>query len=158
MSLMGVISAKPGYSGGRIPNPTYEQVIIGKTGHAEVTEVEFNPGQISFEVLLSVFFSTHDPTTVNRQEGDIGEQYRSVIFYTSEEQNKQAEDFIKQLEVDKVFSNSIVTQIEPFQAFYEAEDYHKNYYERNKDKPYCQVVINPKLAKLKQKFASLIKI
>lgn len=154
--LKGVVSVKPGYSGGEKPNPSYEEVCSGSTGHAEVIKIEYDSSEIDFEVLLEVFFSTHDPTTLNRQGNDVGEQYRSVIFYTSDEQKQKAEEFISKLTADKVYSSAIVTQIKPLEKFYEAEDYHHNYFERNKDKPYCQVVINPKLQKFKKHYISLI--
>lgn len=156
-NLRGVISVGPGYTGGHVPNPTYEQVAMGDTGHAESIEVVFDPEEISYADLLNVFFGTHDPTTPNRQGHDIGEEYRSAIFYASVQQKQEAEKFIQQLESDKIFPDSIVTELAPLGEFYEAEDYHKNYYERNKDKPYCQIVINPKIAKLKEKFAPLLK-
>ncbi len=154
--LKGVISVKPGYAGGTKSNPTYEEVCGGKTGHAEVIKIEYDPAQIEYKVLLEVFFSTHDPTTLNRQGNDVGEQYRSVIFYTSPQQKAEAEKFIALLTLDKVYNSPIVTQVKPLDKFYEAEDYHHNYFERNKDKPYCQVVINPKLQKFKKHYISLI--
>ncbi len=155
--LIGVISVAPGYAGGSKPNPTYEEVCNGTTGHAEVIKIEYDPAQIEYKVLLEVFFSTHDPTTLNRQGNDVGEQYRSVIFYANEEQKKAAEEFIAQLTKDAVYSVSIVTQIKPLDKFYEAEDYHHNYFEQNKDKPYCQLIINPKLQKFKQHYSKLMK-
>ncbi len=155
-SLKGVASVIPGYAGGTMQSPSYEVVSSGRTGHAEVIKIEYDPKQISYHELLEVFFATHDPTTPNRQGSDIGEQYRSIIFYTNEEQKQDAEKFIKDLENQKVFDGSIVTQIKPFEIFYEAEQYHKNYYLKNPDKPYCQVIISPKLAKFRQKFAKLL--
>jgi peptide-methionine (S)-S-oxide reductase len=154
-NLKGVESVLPGYSGGVVPNPTYEQVCDGNTGHAEVTKIEFDPGIIQFEVLLEVFFATHDPTTQNRQGGDVGEQYRSVIFYTTPEQKQTAEKYIQKAQKD--FTAPIVTQIRPFDKFYEAENYHQNYFAKNPDKAYCQIVINPKLEKFKKNFANLLK-
>jgi peptide-methionine (S)-S-oxide reductase len=154
--LRGVKSVTPGYAGGTVANPTYDQVSMGSTGHAEAIKFEYDPQEISFQNLLEVFFATHDPTTLNRQGNDVGPQYRSVIFYADEMQKTAAEEFIRQLTEDKVFDQSIVTTIEPLDEFYEAEDYHKNYYLRNQGQPYCQVVINPKLKKLKEKFASLL--
>ncbi|HMQ01666.1 MAG TPA: peptide-methionine (S)-S-oxide reductase MsrA [Candidatus Doudnabacteria bacterium] len=156
LKLRGVKSVVPGYTGGQTQNPTYEQVSSGTTGHAEVIKFEFDPEQISYRDLLEVFFATHDPTTLNQQGNDIGTQYRSVIFYANESQKQQAEKIVSELTEQKAFANPIVTAIEPLGQFYEAEDYHKNYYERNSGAPYCQVVIAPKLAKFKQKFASLI--
>lgn len=154
--LKGIISVLPGYSGGNLPNPTYEQVCKGKTGYVEVIRIEYNPSLISYRDLLTVFFATHDPTTMNRQGGDIGPQYRSVIFYSGEEQKKEAENFIKELSASSAEGKPIVTAIEPLTNFYEAEDYHKNYYAKNSSNPYCQVVINPKLKKVQEKFAELL--
>ena len=147
--LKGVSDVKPGYSGGAGEDATYEKVSSGKTGHAEATLVEYDSGKISYRDLLTVFFASHDPTTVNRQGNDIGPQYRSVIFYTSDEQKREAEKFIKEID-------GAVTELEPFMEFYEAEDYHKNYYESHKDAPYCQLVINPKLEKVQKEFADLL--
>ncbi|MBL8030190.1 MAG: peptide-methionine (S)-S-oxide reductase MsrA [Candidatus Doudnabacteria bacterium] len=157
LGLRGVQSVMPGYSGGRVEDPTYEQVSLGNTGHAEAIKVEFDPEEINYRDLLEVFFSTHDPTTLNKQGNDVGEQYRSVVFYTNEEQKKETEEFVNELENDKVFNSPIVTEITPFQKFYEAEGYHKNYFERNRNNPYCMVIINPKLEKFKKKFVSLMK-
>ena len=154
--LRGVKSVLPGYAGGEKDNPTYEQVSGGNSGHAEVIKFEYDPAQISFQDLLAVFFATHDPTTLNRQGNDVGTQYRSAIFYTDETQKQAAQEFINNLTSEKVFPEPIVTTLEPLTKFYEAEDYHKNYYERNSGAAYCQVVINPKLKKLKEKFASLL--
>ena len=154
--LRGVSSVAPGYSGGSVKNPTYEQVSSGTTGHAEAIQFSYDPEQISYRDLLEVFFATHDPTTMNQQGNDVGPQYRSVIFYATEEQKQQAEAIIRELTEAQTFSAPIVTTIEPLREFYVAEDYHKNYYERNAGAPYCQVVISPKLKKLKEKFALLI--
>lgn len=154
--LRGIKSVEPGYAGGRVENPTYEQVSAGNTGHAEAIKFEYDPEKITYRDLLAVFFATHDPTTLNRQGNDIGPQYRSAIFYANDEQKQEAEDFIGQLVRDEVFTDPIVTTLEPLTEFYEAEDYHKNYYERNQGAAYCQIVISPKLKKLKEKFASLI--
>jgi peptide-methionine (S)-S-oxide reductase len=153
--LKGVISVKPGYAGGTTPNPTYEQVCTGKTGHAEAIQIEFNPDEVSYETLLTVFFGTHDPTTLDRQGNDIGTQYRSLILYITPEQKAEAEDFIKAAQKD--LEDPIVTEVKPFTTFYEAEDYHQNYYAKNILQPYCQFVINPKLSKLKEKFSALLK-
>lgn len=168
----------PGYAGGTVENPTYEQVSGGKTGHAEAIKIEFNPEEIKYPDLLNVFFATHDPTTLNQpaspelqpgfaealrqgergeQGNDVGTQYRSAIFYASDEQRQEAEREVRELEHNKVFSSPIVTELHPFAKFYEAEDYHKNYFARNPDQPYCQVVIDPKIAKLRQKFSHLLK-
>lgn len=154
-SLRGVSSAVPGYSGGEVENPTYEQVSTGETGHAETVKIEFDPSIISYSDLLTVFFATHDPTTLNRQGNDIGTQYRSEIFYADELQKRDAEEFIKKLNLE--LDGKIVTRISEFKNFYEAEDYHKNYYEQHKDSPYCQLVIAPKIEKLQSRFKELLK-
>ena|SRR3989344_1955425 len=151
--LKGVISAVPGYAGGSVINPTYEQVCTGETGHAEVTRVEFNPAAISYNDLLSVFFATHDPTTLNRQGNDAGTQYRSVIFYADEDQKRGAEEFIKNLNESEP---KTVTEVRPLQNFYPAEEHHREYYKNNPEKAYCQAVINPKLEKLKKRFGELL--
>ncbi len=154
--LRGVKSVEPGYAGGKVDNPTYEQVSMGNTGHAEAIKFEYDPSVISYPDLLSVFFATHDPTTLNRQGADVGTQYRSTIFYSSEEEKQSAQNYIDQLTKDGVFAAPIVTTLEPLTKFYEAEDYHKNYYDRNSGEGYCQIVIGPKIHKLKEKFASLL--
>lgn len=154
--LRGVKSVLPGYAGGNVDNPTYEQVSLGSTGHAEVIKFEFDPSVITFRDLLEVFFATHDPTTLNRQGNDVGTQYRSAIFYADEQQKQEAQKIITELTEAKAYQNPIVTTLEPLTHFYEAEDYHKNYYEKNQGAPYCMVVINPKIKKFKEKFASLI--
>lgn len=154
-SLKGVISATPGYSGGDAENPTYEKVSLGATGHAETVQIEFDPKVISYGDLLTVFFATHDPTTLNRQGNDIGTQYRSVIFYADESQKKEAEDFIKNLNAE--LGGGVVTELVAFERFYEAEDYHKNYYERHKDQTYCELIIAPKIEKLQSRFKELLK-
>lgn len=160
-NLKGVVAVTPGYTGGPAMNarqaPTYEEVCTGKTGHAEAIKIEFNPEEIKYPDLLNVFFATHDPTTLNQQGNDVGTQYRSAIFYTSDEQRQEAEREVRELEAAKVFSSPILTELEPLDKFYEAEAYHKNYFARNPDQPYCQVVINPKIAKLRAKFAHLLK-
>jgi peptide-methionine (S)-S-oxide reductase len=155
--LKGVISVRPGYTGGQVPNPTYEQVCSGKTGHAEAIQIEFDPAIIPFEQLLDVFFATHDPTTVNRQGNDVGQQYRSAIFYHDEQQRKIAEQIMAQLTKKKLFDSHVVTQIVPSSDFYPAEDYHRDYFANNPAQPYCQTIINPKIAKLRHKFASYLK-
>lgn len=155
--LRGVISVMPGYAGGKVPNPTYEQVCDGTTGHAEVTRIEYDPSQISFETLLTVFFATHDPTTLNRQGNDVGTQYRSAVFYTTGEQKAETEKFIKNLEASDPGGKPVVTEITPLDKFYEAENYHREYYKRNPNAGYCQVIIEPKVEKLQQKFADLLK-
>ncbi len=154
--LRGVKSVLPGYAGGQVDNPTYEQVSAGTTGHAEVIKFEYDPEQITYRDLLEVFFATHDPTTLNRQGNDVGSQYRSTILYASDKQKSEAEKIILELNEAQAYSDPIVTTIEPLAKFYEAEDYHKNYFERNQGAPYCQVVISPKIKKFKEKFTSLI--
>ena len=155
--LKGVESVKPGYANGNIENPSYEDVSTGQSGFAEVAHVVYDPAQINLSVLLDVFFSSHDPTTLNRQGNDVGTQYRSAVFYSSPEQKKEIEDYIEQLKKDQVFKNPIVTEVEPLKNYYEAEGYHQNYYDNNRNQPYCQVVIDPKIKKLKAKFANLLR-
>lgn len=155
--LQGVVKVIPGYAGGKVPNPTYEQVCTDMTGHAEVAQVTFDPGAITYRELLEVLFSTHDPTTLNRQGADVGTQYRSVVFYGSEGQKEEAEAIIRELTEEKVFRNPIVTEVAPLEAFYPAEDYHREYYKRNPAKPYCQAVIAPKLAKFRSHWKSKLK-
>jgi len=155
--LKGVADVKPGYSGGHVKNPSYREVCTGNTGHAEVVQITFDPGVVSFSDILEVFFKTHDPTTLNRQGNDIGTQYRSVIFYHSEKQKEIAEKVIQLFEKEKIYDKPIVTQVEPFKAFYEAEDYHHDYYERNKNQPYCQFVITPKIEKFEKIFRDKLK-
>jgi peptide-methionine (S)-S-oxide reductase len=147
--LKGILSVMPGYAGGTVKNPTYEHVSTGKTGHAEVIKIDYDPGKISYNDLLTVFFATHDPTTLNRQGADVGTQYRSAIFYTTESQEKEVEAFIKKLNDS---GSKVVTEVTPLDVFYEAEDYHKKYYLNNGSAPYCQIVINPKIEKLKSHF------
>lgn len=147
--LRGVKTVMPGYAGGKIENPTYHQVSAGMTGHAEVIKIEFDPAEISYENLLTVFFASHDPTTANRQGNDVGTQYRSIILYTNEKQKGVAEKLIKEL--------GAVTELKPFEKFYEAEDYHRDYYASNPGNQYCELVINPKLEKVQAKFAELLK-
>ncbi|PIR37985.1 MAG: peptide-methionine (S)-S-oxide reductase [Candidatus Zambryskibacteria bacterium CG10_big_fil_rev_8_21_14_0_10_42_12] len=154
--LKGVGSVVPGYAGGKTDNPTYYDVVEGDTGHAEAVKIEFDPNIISFEDLLAVFFGTHDPTTKNRQGNDVGEQYRSVIFYTTDAQKKKAEQIIKETDDAHVYENPVVTEVVPLGKFYEAEEYHKNYYENNKTAPYCSIVIEPKLEKLAKRFKALM--
>lgn len=155
--LQGVTKVESGYSGGKITNPTYHEVCSGLTGHAEVVRVHFDPEIISYQELLAVFFSVHDPTTLNRQGADVGTQYRSVIFYHNEKQRSEAEAFIKALKEQKIFDTPVVTELSPEKAFYTAEDYHQNYFENNLSKPYCQVVINPKLDKFRKEFKNKLK-
>ncbi|MCX8057617.1 MAG: peptide-methionine (S)-S-oxide reductase MsrA [Ignavibacteria bacterium] len=150
--LKGVVETVVGYSGGELESPTYEQVCTGTTGHAEVCQVTFNPEIISYNDLLEVFFKTHDPTTLNRQGADVGTQYRSVIFYHNDAQRDLAIKFIKKLEEEKVYSQPIVTQVEPLKNFYPAEEYHQNYFEKNPNKAYCIFVVAPKVEKTKKIF------
>jgi peptide-methionine (S)-S-oxide reductase len=157
VQLEGVESVRSGYMGGRRPNPTYEQVCTGVTGHVEVAEITFDPTKISYRDLLEVFFTVHDPTTLNRQGNDVGEQYRSVIFYLDEAQKKTAEEVIAEWTREKVFPDPIVTAVEPAQAFYVAEDYHQNYYANNPYQPYCMFAVAPKVKKIRQKFAERVK-
>ena len=155
--LKGVESVLPGYSGGHVKNPAYREVCMGDTGHAEAIQITYDPEIISYRTLLEVFFYTHDPTTLNRQGNDVGTQYRSVIFYRNEKEKKEAEKIIEQLENDKVYSSRIVTELVPFDHFYEAEEYHQDYYNNNKNQPYCRAVINPKLDKFLKKYHSKIR-
>lgn len=155
--LKGVISVKPGYSGGTVDNPSYDQVCSGETAHAESLQIEFDPSIISFEELLDVFWYTHDPTTLNRQGNDIGTQYRSAIFYHDQKQKEIVLKSKENLERENVYKDPIVTEITPFTNFYEAENYHKDYFDRNKDYPYCRFVIDPKVKKLLEKFSNQVK-
>jgi peptide-methionine (S)-S-oxide reductase len=150
--LRGVKEAVSGYMGGQVENPTYRQVCNGDTGHVEVVRVKFDPNEIAYRDLLEVFFAVHDPTTVNRQGNDVGEQYRSVIFYTSKQQEQEAEDTIAALNEAKAFPEPIVTSVEPASAFYMAEGYHQEYFDNNRTQPYCQFVIAPKLRKFEKDF------
>jgi len=154
--LKGVKSVQPGYSGGRVPNPTYEQVCTDTTGHAEVVRVIFDDELISLDDILRIFFTTHDPTTPNRQGDDVGTQYRSIILYTSLEQKEASERIMKEMETS-LWRKRIVTEIVPFEAFYPAEEYHKEYFKRNGNKPYCRLVIAPKVAKLREHYAKFLK-
>ena len=155
--IKGIKSVIPGYSGGKTSNPSYEQVCTGITGHAETIHIEYDPKIISFEKILDIFWHTHDPTTLNRQGNDVGTQYRSAIFYHNENQKNIAEKLKKELEKEGIFKNPIVTEIIPFSNFYRAEDYHKEYYENNRNAPYCSFVIDPKIQKLLQKYSNKIK-
>ncbi len=155
--LKGVIAVIPGYSGGALANPTYEEVETSETNHVQVTKVEFNPEEISYADLLHVFWSTHDPTSKNRQGADVGTQYRSVIFYTSPEQQTIAEEVKKELDDSATFTKPLVTTIEPFTVFYKAEDYHRNYYATHRNQTYCQVVIDPKIEKLRVAYRDKLK-
>lgn len=155
--LNGVLSVKSGYIGGSIPNPSYEQVCKGTTGHAEAVRVVYDPNKIAYEQLLAAFFVSHDPTQLNRQGNDIGTQYRSAIFPTSTDQNEKAKYYIKQLNEEQAYPNPIVTKVEPIAPFYEAESYHDNYFELNPQNAYCQMVVKPKIEKFKKVFAQQLK-
>ncbi|HUH17727.1 peptide-methionine (S)-S-oxide reductase MsrA [Albibacterium sp.] len=150
--LKGINTLLPGYMGGHTENPTYEEVCTGKTNHAEVIQIDYNEDELSFRDLLGVFFKTHDPTTLNRQGNDIGTQYRSEIFYHNDLQKEEAERFIAGLTAEGVFDKPIVTKISPAETFYEAEDYHTNYFLRNPNQPYCVAVVKPKVDKFIQAF------
>ena len=155
--LKGVYSVVPGYAGGDLKDPTYEQVSGGSTGHAEAIQITYDPSLVSYDDLLAVFFSTHDPTTLNRQGNDIGTQYRSAIFYSDDEQKTKAEALVKELNDSKAYDKPVVTEVRPLEKFYEAENYHHDYYKNNSSAPYCQLVIAPKLEKLQNRFAKLLK-
>lgn len=157
LNVNGVTKVVSGYSGGKVKNPSYREVCTGSTGHAEVTQITYNPKVVSYEDLLEVFWNTHNPTTLNKQGADEGTQYRSVVFYTNEEEKKVAQAYKKQLEVSHVYPNPIVTEISPLINFYPAEDYHQNYYELNPNQGYCQYVIRPKVDKFKKQFKSKLK-
>ena len=152
--LKGIKSVLPGYSGGVLENPSYDEVCTGKTGHAESTQIEFDPAVIPYEKILDVFWHTHDTTTLNRQGNDVGTQYRSAIFYHDQKQREIADKSKRELEKAAVYKNPIVTEITPFKNFYVAEDYHKDYYEKHQDAPYCNFAINPKVHNLIQKYGN----
>lgn len=155
--LQGVTDVVSGYSGGQRPNPTYEQVCTGTTGHAEAVQITFDPATLSYRELLEIFFAIHDPTTLNRQGADAGTQYRSAIFYHSEAQRAAAEALIAELDASGKWPNPIVTEVTAFAAFYPAEDYHQEYFRNHRGQPYCQVVIAPKLQKFRQRFSLQLK-
>ncbi len=157
VDLKGVEKVVSGYIGGKTENPTYKEVCSGYTGHAEAIKITFNPDEVAYEDLLEIFFATHDPTTLNRQGADVGTQYRSEIFYTTESQKASAESFIKLLTEQKIFDKKIVTKISKASTFYPAEDYHQDYYAQNPNQPYCQAVISPKLEKLKKNYKSKLR-
>jgi peptide-methionine (S)-S-oxide reductase len=152
-----IVNVESGYAGGTAASPTYEQVCTGATGHAEVVQVTFDPNTVSFREILEIFFTAHDPTTLNRQGADVGSQYRSAIFYHDEKQKEVAEQVIEELDSSKVWDGPIVTQVEPFKSFYRAEDYHRRYFERHPEAAYCRVVIAPKIAKLRRKYREKLK-
>lgn len=155
--LKGVVDVVSGYSGGHVPNPTYEQVCSKQTGHAEVVQITFDPSVISYREVLEVFFTIHDPTTPNRQGNDVGPQYRSVIFYHSPEQQAVAQEVIQALTQARVWDNPIVTELVPFERFYPAEDYHQEYFKRNPYQPYCALVVGPKVAKFRKQYFDRLK-
>ena len=150
--LRGIEKIVSGYAGGRRPDPTYEQVCSGATGHAEVVQITFDPGVIAYRDLLRVLFTIHDPTTLNRQGNDVGTQYRSVIFFHSPEQERVAREVIAELEGGKVWDEPIVTELQPYTVFYPAEQYHQDYYNRNRNQPYCAAVVKPKVAKVRKEY------
>src|SRR6266511_4017590 len=155
--LKGVDKVESGYAGGHVPNPSYEAVCTGTTGHAEVVQITFDAAVVSYRDLLHIFFTIHDPTTLNRQGADSGTQYRSAIFYHDDVQRMTAEDVVKEVNGEKVWKRPIVTEVAPLRAFYKAEEYHQRYFEKNPDSPYCQVVIEPKMAKLRQHYWEKLK-
>ncbi|HTT34466.1 MAG TPA: peptide-methionine (S)-S-oxide reductase MsrA [Thermoplasmata archaeon] len=155
--LEGVVRVTPGYSGGAIPNPTYEDVCEGGTGHAEVVDVEFDPSVVSFPDLLRIFFTVHDPTTPNRQGADVGPQYRSAVFYRGDGQRDDARAVIAEIDAAGIWPNPIVTEVTPFRAFYPAEEYHREYFRRNPGQGYCRAVIAPKVAKFRHAYAKRLK-
>ena len=155
--LKGVQSVTSGYIGGTVPNPTYEQVCGKRTGHAEAVQIEYDPAQVSYEQLLEVFFTTHDPTTKDRQGADVGPQYRSAVFYHDAEQKRIAEEVIRRLDAARVFPGKIVTEVTQASVFYPAEDYHQDYFAKNPFQPYCQAVAAPKVAKVRKVFKDLLK-
>ena len=156
-NLKGVVDVEVGYAGGNVPDPSYEMVCTGRTNHAEVVQIKFDPQVITFREILEVFFSTHDPTTPNRQGADKGTQYRSIILYHNENQKDIAEKVISELNDSESFNDKIVTQVVPLERFYKAEPYHQDYYEKNPYAGYCQVVINPKISKFEKKYADRLK-
>ena len=155
--IRGVERVESGYSGGTVPSPNYEQVCTGTTGHAETVQVTFDPTVISFKDILQLFFTTHDPTTQDRQGADVGTQYRSAIFYHNADQRSTAEQVIKEINASKVWKRPIVTEVSPFKTFYKAEDYHQNFYQNNPSYGYCKVVIDPKIAKLRKQYQDMLK-
>ncbi len=155
--LRGIISVIPGYAGGTTENPTYEEVLSGATGHTESIEIEYDPALITYEKILSIFFYTHDPTTLNRQGADVGTQYRSAVYYRDERERETAECLVKELADKKAYADKIVTEIAPFTNFYPAENYHRDYYDRNRSQSYCSFVIDPKIAKFLREYASDVK-
>lgn len=156
-NLKGVEKVSSGYTGGSVPNPSYEEVCTGMTGHAEVAQILFDPEVITYKELLEVFWQTHDPTTLNRQGADVGTQYRSAIFYHNDEQRRLAEEYKKKLNESGAFNNPVITEISPLTVFYEAENYHQDYYNNNGNQPYCRLVIKPKMEKFEKAFKDKLK-
>jgi peptide-methionine (S)-S-oxide reductase len=157
LGLRGVLEVKSGYAGGTVPNPSYQQVCTGRTGHAEVVQVAFDPERVSFREILEVFFTIHDPTTVNRQGHDVGTQYRSAIFTSSPDQEAAAREVIGHFEAERIYPGRIVTEVTPLETFFPAEDYHQNYFANNPTQPYCQAVVAPKVAKFRKAFLEKLK-
>ena len=157
LELQGVERVVSGYSGGAVENPSYREVCSGSTGHAEAVQISFNAKEISYKDILDIFFTIHDPTTLNRQGADVGTQYRSAIFYHSDAQKKSAENVIRELESSKIWENPIVTEVTPFRTFYPAEEYHQDYYAQRNEEPYCRLVIEPKVVKLRKHFIDKLK-
>lgn len=155
--VKGVVKVRPGYAGGEVKAPSYEEVCTGNTGHAEVVQIEFEPDCITYNEILNIFFFIHDPTTLNRQGADIGSQYRSVIFYHSAGQKEMAQHKISSLEEENIYEEPFVTQVLPYENFFPAEDYHRDYYVNNRDESYCQLVISPKVAKFRKKYMDKLK-
>jgi methionine-S-sulfoxide reductase len=155
--LKGVTAVMPGYAGGETVDPTYEEVCNGTTGHAEVIKIDYDPSIAKLSDILTVFFASHDPTTLNRQGADVGTQYRSIILYSNDAQKKEAEKIIQEINASSKDGGAVVTEVVPLTKFYPAESYHQNYFEQNPDKAYCQIVINPKVTKVQEKFAQLLK-
>ena len=156
--IRGVVDVVSGYAGGKVSNPSYREVCAGRTGHAEVVQVTFDPDVISYREVLQIFFTTHDPTTLNRQGADVGTQYRSVVFYHDDEQKRMAEEVIREFEAEGVWDAPIVTELAPLPAFYRAEDYHQDYFAQNPAQPYCQAVIAPKVGKLRKQYFEKLKV
>jgi peptide-methionine (S)-S-oxide reductase len=155
--LKGIIKVESGYAGGIVPNPTYNQVCTGTTGHAEVIQITYNPTIITFKEILQIFFTMHDPTTLNHQGNDVGTQYRSIIFYHNENQKHIAEQIINEITQARIWNNPIVTQIEPYNLFYKAEEYHQEYYKKNRAQSYCRIIIAPKISKLRKQYFEKLK-
>jgi peptide-methionine (S)-S-oxide reductase len=155
--VKGVHGVESGYAGGHVENPSYQAICNGDTGHAEVVQIHFDPSIVSYRDLLNVFFAIHDPTTLNRQGADVGTQYRSAIFYHNDDQKMIADELIESLNTQKIWDNSIVTEVSPLDTFYMAEDYHQEYFARNRNQPYCQAVVAPKVAKFRKHFLELLK-